>query len=106
LTNEDEVNLRADFDKDTLQILEFITDGTFNTPGQKAVFTYDDGTNVTVVQIMDANDTVDVTGDNIYLTDEGGYLVFNNDNFITFSTSSSSSSSSRSSSSSSSSALP
>jgi hypothetical protein len=96
--------MRSDFDRDTLQILEFITDGTFGTPNQKAVFTYDDGTNITVVRILDATDTVDVTSDNIFLTDEGGYLVFNNDNFITFSTSSSSSSSR--SSSSSSSALP
>lgn len=94
---QDDVDFTVLFDRLTLKILDFVTTGTFQTPNRKLIFTYDDATNVTYVKILDDNDLVDVSGEELYLTDVGGgSLLYNKENFVTFSDSSSSSSSSSS----------
>ena len=85
-------------DGDTYQVLELISKGSFDTPEQKLIFMYEDGTNVQQIQILDANDMVDITDDNVFLVDEDGSPVWNTDNIATLGAYGSSSSSSSSSS--------
>jgi hypothetical protein len=103
LDYQDYVDLYARFDRDSLHLEELVTVGSFETPFQKLIFTYDDATNVQHIKIFNANQVIDVSSENLYLEYVEGYLFYNEDNFATFSPSSSSSSSSSSNSSSSSS---
>ena len=96
LTYEDYVDLYARFDRDSLHIEEFVTTGSFETPFQKLVFTYDDSTNVQHIKLFNANQVIDVSDENLFLEYVSGYLFFNEENFATFSPSSASSSSSSS----------
>ena len=96
LDYEDNVDLYARFDRDSLHIEEFVTVGSFETPYQKLIFTYDDSTNVQYIKIFDDNEVIDVASENLFLEYVEGYLFYAEENFATFSPSSASSSSSSS----------